>query len=231
MVNHIVSMRGICKSFETERVETRALHELALDIRDGEFLSVSGPSGGGKSTLLSLLGLLDKPSSGQYTLDGINVSELSKNRAAEIRCTKLGFVFQSFNLIDNLSVQDNVGLPLHYLIDAPDIQTITEKVKYCLEVVGLSHRAEHMPGQLSGGQQQRVAIARAIVADPKLLLVDEPTGNLDSSSGEAIMALFKELNEKGTTICMVTHDRRYADMAKRKLVLKDGILELYKCTA
>lgn len=218
----IVSMRGVNKSFETETVETRALIDLDLEIREKEFLSISGPSGCGKSTLLSILGLLDSPSSGEYLFDGRNVSDISANQAAEIRCADLGFVFQSFNLIDDLSVHENVGLPLRYLPTIPNKKFIEERVSWCLDIVGLSHRSSHKPNQLSGGQQQRVAIARALVGEPRLLLVDEPTGNLDSKSGDSIIEMLIELNRQGKTICLVTHDPRYANVANRRLNLIDG---------
>ncbi|MDP4984935.1 ABC transporter ATP-binding protein [Pseudoalteromonas tunicata] len=218
----VIKMRNISKVFETEELQTYALRNVNLTIYRGEYLSISGPSGCGKSTLLSLLGLLDLPSSGEYFIEDKDVSSLTLNQAAEIRNEKIGFIFQSFNLIDELSVFDNVALPLRYHASKPNKETIQRKVKACLEKVGLGHRMSHKPNQLSGGQQQRVAIARALVAEPAVLLVDEPTGNLDSKSGDQVMQVLQELNLAGTTICMVTHDPRYADMATRQLKLLDG---------
>jgi putative ABC transport system ATP-binding protein len=174
--------------------------------------------------LLSILGLLDMPSSGEYFIEGVNVSDLSLDQAAEIRNSKIGFIFQSFNLIDELSVFDNVALPLRYKTKVPSDKEITSRVTACLELVGMSHRTSHKPNQLSGGQQQRIAIARALVAEPAILLVDEPTGNLDSKSGDQVMDVLEKLNENGTTICMVTHDPRYADMANIQLKLLDGAI-------
>jgi putative ABC transport system ATP-binding protein len=217
-----IKMTGISKVFESDLLETHALKSIDLSIAAGEYVSISGPSGCGKSTLLSLLGLLDMPTSGDYFIEGQNVSHLSLDQAAEIRNSKIGFVFQSFNLIDELSVFDNVALPLRYSNPRVSEQGIKSRVDLCLEMVAMSHRSSHKPNQLSGGQQQRIAIARALVADPAILLVDEPTGNLDSKSGDQVMDVLAELNKKGTTICMVTHDPRYADMAKRQLKLLDG---------
>ncbi|MCJ8319263.1 MAG: ABC transporter ATP-binding protein [Colwellia sp.] len=217
-----IEMKNIGKVFETDDIETHALKDVNIVIRAGEYVSISGPSGCGKSTLLSLLGLLDESTSGSYVIEGKDVSHLSLDEAAGIRNEKIGFVFQSFNLIDELSVFDNVALPLQYKKEIPTDEFIKERVEACLKMVEMSHRAEHKPNQLSGGQQQRIAIARALVADPAILLVDEPTGNLDSQSGDTVMAVLAELNKKGTTICMVTHDARYADMAKIQLKLLDG---------
>ncbi len=217
-----IEMKNIGKVFETDDIETHALKEVNIVIRAGEYVSIAGPSGCGKSTLLSLLGLLDMPSSGSYAIEGRDVSSLSLDEAAGIRNEKIGFVFQSFNLIDELSVFDNVALPLQYKKQIPTDEFIKARVEACLKMVEMSHRADHKPNQLSGGQQQRIAIARALVADPAILLVDEPTGNLDSQSGDTVMAVLAELNKKGTTICMVTHDARYADMATVQLKLLDG---------
>lgn len=219
-----IEMRNISKVFETEALETHALSDINLTINSGDYVSISGPSGCGKSTLLSLLGLLDMPSSGQYFIEGEDVSQLSLDEAAEIRNKKIGFIFQSFNLIDELSVFDNVALPLRYSSEKPDTQTIKSRVNECLAQVSMTHRASHKPNQLSGGQQQRIAIARALITKPAILLVDEPTGNLDSKSGDQVMDVLAELNEQGTTICMVTHDPRYADMAKIQLRLLDGAI-------
>jgi len=217
-----IEMKNIGKVFETDDIETHALKDVNIIICAGEYVSISGPSGCGKSTLLSLLGLLDESSSGSYVIEGHDVSHLSLDEAAHIRNEKIGFVFQSFNLIDELSVFDNVALPLQYKKEIPTDEFIKDRVEACLKMVEMSHRADHKPNQLSGGQQQRIAIARALVADPAILLVDEPTGNLDSQSGDTVMSVLADLNKKGTTICMVTHDARYADMAKIQLKLLDG---------
>lgn len=220
-----IQMQKISKVFETDTVETHALKDVNLTIRAGDYVSISGPSGCGKSTLLSILGLLDNPSGGQYMIEGVDVSSLSHKEAAFIRNEKIGFIFQSFNLIDEISVFDNVALPLEYHKDEFSDEQIKQRVEQCLEWVDMAHRVDHKPNQLSGGQQQRIAIARALVADPAILLVDEPTGNLDSKSGDQIMDVLDQLNSKGTTICMVTHDPRYADHAKTRLHLLDGLLE------
>jgi putative ABC transport system ATP-binding protein len=204
-----IEMKNIGKVFETDEVETHALKDVNIVIRAGEYVSISGPSGCGKSTLLSLLGLLDMSSSGSYAIEGLDVSSLSLDEAAGIRNEKMGFV-------------DNVALPLQYKKELPTDEFIAARVAACLNMVEMSHRADHKPNQLSGGQQQRIAIARALVADPAILLVDEPTGNLDSQSGDTVMAVLAELNKNGTTVCMVTHDARYADMAKIQLKLLDG---------
>ncbi|MFZ8201764.1 ABC transporter ATP-binding protein [Alteromonas portus] len=220
----VIELQGISKVYETEDVETHALSDVSLSIYKGDYVSIAGPSGCGKSTLLSILGLLDTPSKGSYKVENKEVSEMNADKAAEIRNESIGFVFQSFNLIDELSVFENVALPLRYSEEGYAETFITQRVNECLEKVEMSHRASHRTNQLSGGQQQRVAIARAIVANPAILLVDEPTGNLDSKSGDQVMNLLKELNEQGTTIFMVTHDPRYADKATRQLILSDGKL-------
>lgn len=217
-----IQMKNISKVFETEDMETHALKDVSLTISAGDYVSISGPSGCGKSTLLSLLGLLDMPSGGEYMLEGTNVANLSLDDAAEIRNSKIGFIFQSFNLIDELSVIDNIALPLRYRRDKPSAIAIKKRVIDCLEMVGMTHRSQHKPNQLSGGQQQRIAIARALVAEPAILLVDEPTGNLDSNSGDQIMDTLDQLNHSGTTICMVTHESRYADRAATQVKLLDG---------
>ena len=219
-----IQMKGISKIFETDELETHALKNIDLTITAGEYVSISGPSGCGKSTLLSILGLLDMPSRGEYKIEGQDVSTLTLDQAAEIRNSKIGFIFQSFNLIDELSVFDNVALPLRYSSKSLSDTQLRDRVNECLQSVGMSHRASHKPNQLSGGQQQRIAIARALVAKPAILLVDEPTGNLDSKSGDQVMDVLSTLNESGTTICMVTHDPRYADMASTQLKLLDGAI-------
>jgi len=220
----IIEMKDLTKVFSTESIETHALRGVNLAIYNQDYISISGPSGCGKSTLLSLLGLLDSPTSGQYFIDGQDVSNLSINDRAEIRNQHIGFVFQAFNLIDELSVFDNVALPLRYREPAMSEAEIKTEVLTSLEKVAMSHRCDHKPNQLSGGQQQRIAIARGLVGKPTILLVDEPTGNLDSKNGDAVMEMLAKLNADGMTICMVTHDPRYADMATRKLHLLDGLI-------
>ncbi|WP_250464912.1 ABC transporter ATP-binding protein [Microbulbifer litoralis] len=222
MHNYPIHLNKVSKVYDTKFVETHALTDISLEIAKGDFMSISGPSGCGKSTLLSILGLLDRPTSGQYFIDGVDVSSLDYNGSAAIRNEKIGFVFQSFNLIDELDVFDNVALPLRYSSKSFSTNQVEDLVNTSLETVDMLHRKQHFPNQLSGGQQQRVAIARAIVHQPSILLVDEPTGNLDSKSGDAVMELLKSLNAKGATICMVTHDPEYAAAAKVKLKLQDG---------
>ncbi|RJE70989.1 ABC transporter ATP-binding protein [Pseudoalteromonas sp. MSK9-3] len=217
-----ISLKNLSKVYVTENIETHALQNIELDIYHGEFVSISGPSGCGKSTLLSILGLLDSPSEGQYLIEGEAVEGLNLDQRAEYRNLKIGFVFQSFNLIDELSVFENVALPLRYREPELAEADITAAVKQALTQVEMGHRAEHKPNQLSGGQQQRIAIARALVGDPTILLVDEPTGNLDSHNGDAVMGLLRTLNRQGTTICMVTHDPRYANFASKQYQLLDG---------
>lgn len=217
-----IQMKNISKVFETEDMETHALKDVNLTIYKGDYVSISGPSGCGKSTLLSILGLLDMPTSGEYQIEGVDVANLSLDEAAEMRNTKIGFIFQSFNLIDQLSVFDNVALPLRYRKEALSSEEIEQRVNKCLEMVSMTHRAQHKPNQLSGGQQQRIAIARALVSDPAILFVDEATGNLDSNTGDQIMDVLDQLNQNGTTICMVTHESRYADRATTQLRLLDG---------
>ncbi|MFQ5678728.1 MAG: ABC transporter ATP-binding protein [Gemmatimonadota bacterium] len=216
----LIQMEGLSKVFLTDEVETHALREIYLTVEEGEFLSIAGPSGCGKSTLLSLMGLLDTPTDGGYVLDGTPVGELTKSQRATIRNRHIGFIFQAFNLIGDLSVFENVELPLTYRSVAA--RERRERVVRALERVGMSHRLRHYPSQLSGGQQQRVAVARAVVGDPLMLLADEPTGNLDSKNGTAVMELLGELHGDGATVCMVTHDPRYAEFATRRLHLFDG---------
>ncbi|HTO90821.1 MAG TPA: ABC transporter ATP-binding protein [Candidatus Sulfotelmatobacter sp.] len=216
----LLRLADVQKIFYTDEVETHALMGIHLEIHPGEFLSIAGPSGCGKSTLLSILGLLDTPSAGQYWLDGRPVENLSFSERARIRNRQIGFIFQSFNLIGDLTVEENVELPLTYRGLSPaDRKT---RVSNALERVNMAHRARHLPSQLSGGQQQRVAVARALAGEPLILLADEPTGNLDSSNGEAVMNLLRELHRQGSTICMVTHDARFARFADRTVQLFDG---------
>jgi putative ABC transport system ATP-binding protein len=216
----LIQLENVTKVFLSDEVETHALSGIDLDIRTGEYVSIAGPSGCGKSTLLSILGLLDTPSNGSYSLKGSEVANLSFPDRARIRNREIGFIFQSFNLIGDLSVYENVELPLTYrgLSAGERRKYVTE----ALESVGMAHRARHLPSQLSGGQQQRVAVARALAGKPAVLLADEPTGNLDSKNGEAVMDLLKELHTGGATICMVTHDVHFAEHADRTVHLFDG---------
>ncbi len=216
----LIRLAGIGKVFHTDEVETHALAEVHLEVKKGEFVSIMGPSGSGKSTLLSILGLLDAPSSGQYELGGEKAAELDPTERAFVRNRRIGFIFQSFNLIGDLTVFENVELPLTYRGMLPAERK--KRSDQALEAVGMAHRARHMPGQLSGGQQQRVAVARAIAGDPLILLADEPTGNLDSKNGDQVMALLEELHGRGATICMVTHNPDYAQKATRTVHLFDG---------
>lgn len=218
--NAVIRLEDVKKIFYTDEVETHALSGIDLEIRKGEFVSIAGPSGCGKSTLLSILGLLDTPSDGKYTLNGTAVEGLSLADRSRIRNREIGFIFQSFNLIGDLSVYENVELPLTYRgMGAAERR---QRVQQALERVGMAHRSRHLPSQLSGGQQQRVAVARALVGQPAILLADEPTGNLDSKNGEAVMDLLHELHQGGATICMVTHDPRFARHADRTVHLFDG---------
>jgi len=216
----LIRLDEVSKVFYTDEVETHALNKVQLQIQRGEYIAIAGPSGCGKTTLLSLLGLLDSPSEGTYWLDGKDVSNLSASDRARVRNREIGFIFQAFNLIGDLTVYENVELPLTYR--GMSSSERKERVHAALERVGMSHRTKHYPSQLSGGQQQRVAVARAIVGKPLILLADEPTGNLDSKNGEAVMDLLKELHADGATICMVTHDPRYARHAERSIHLFDG---------
>lgn len=221
----VISLQDIVKTYRIDDVETRALQGINLDIHHGDFLSISGPSGCGKSTLLSILGLLDTPTSGKYLIEGIDTSTLNVDQQADLRNLHIGFVFQSFNLIDEMTVFDNVALPLTYRIPGISKSEIKDRVIKCLAQVEMDHRVNHRPNQLSGGQQQRIAIARALVGQPSIILVDEPTGNLDSKNGDAVMEMLAELNRNGTTLCMVTHDPRYAEFAVQKCELLDGQLK------
>jgi putative ABC transport system ATP-binding protein len=216
----LIHLENLGKVFETDEVETHALSDIYLTIERGEYVAIAGPSGCGKSTLLSILGLLDSPTSGTYLLNGRPVQDLDVGERARIRNREIGFVFQSFNLIGDLTVFENVELPLSYR-GLPAGERAA-RVKGALERVGMGHRARHLPAQLSGGQQQRVAVARALVGQPRVLLADEPTGNLDSRNGEAVMDLLRELHRGGATICMVTHDPRFTRYAERSVHLFDG---------
>jgi len=217
----LIQLSNLSKIFYADEIETHALSEVHLSIAKGEYVSISGPSGCGKSTLLSLLGLLDTPTGGTYQLNGSNAEALKPNDRARIRNKEIGFVFQAFNLIGDLSVFENVELPLTYRPGVGKAER-RERALNALERVGMGHRIKHFPSQLSGGQQQRVAVARALVGEPSILLADEPTGNLDSKNGEQVMGLLQELHSAGATICMVTHDPRYADFADRKIHMFDG---------
>ena len=216
----LIHLDGVTKVFFTDEVETHALAGIHLEIKSGEYIAIAGPSGCGKSTLLSILGLLDSPTEGRYVLNGKEVADLPLSERARVRNREIGFIFQSFNLIGDLNVYENVELPLTYR--GMKSTERKERVMAALEKVGMAHRAKHLPSQLSGGQQQRVAVARAVAGEPLILLADEPTGNLDSRSGEAVMDLLHELHQAGATICMVTHDPRYARHAERSIHLFDG---------
>ena len=216
----LIRLDGVSKVFFTDEVETHALSNIHLQVAKGEYVSIAGPSGCGKSTLLSILGLLDSPTEGHYTLDDRPVADLPTSARARIRNRQVGFIFQSFNLIGDLNVYENVELPLTYR-GLPGAQR-KQQTQEALEKVGMAHRMKHYPAQLSGGQQQRVAVARALVGRPLILLADEPTGNLDSTNGEAVMELLRDLHRSGATVCMVTHDDRYARHADRTVHLFDG---------
>jgi len=216
----LIKLEGVKKVFLTEEVETHALAGIHLEIKEGEYACIAGPSGCGKTTLLSILGLLDTPTDGAYTLAGTPVANISASQRARIRNRQIGFIFQAFNLIGDLTVFENVELPLTYR-DMPSAER-KKRGQEALERVGMSHRMKHYPSQLSGGQQQRVAVARSVAGDPAILLADEPTGNLDSTNGEAVMELLRDLHREGATICMVTHDPRYAAHADRSIHLFDG---------
>jgi len=218
----LIRLKGISRVYTAETVKTEALNSIDLVIRRGEFVAVTGPSGCGKTTLLSIIGLLDKPSAGRYLLEGMATEDLSEGSRARIRNQQIGFVFQAFNLIDDLTVYQNVELPLTYR--GTGARERRRRVCSALERVGMSHRLNHLPSQLSGGQQQRVAVARAVAGDPLIVLADEPTGNLDSANGEAVMGLLRDLHREGSTVCMVTHDPRYSHHAQRGIELHDGLL-------
>jgi putative ABC transport system ATP-binding protein len=219
----MITLKNLSKVYRTTEVETTAIREMNLEIRKGEFVAVMGPSGCGKSTFLNIVGMLDGPSAGEYWFDGQNIAQYPETKLAQVRKSALGFVFQSFNLIDELSVRENVELALLYHSDV----SAGERRKRANEALGrvnIGHRARHMPAQLSGGQQQRVAVARAVVARPKLILADEPTGNLDTVNGEEVMQLLTQLNDEGTTIVMVTHSHSHAEYAHRIVNLLDGAI-------
>ena len=216
----MIEVNNLQKIFRTEEIETWALNDVSFNVADGEFVAIMGPSGCGKSTLLNILGLLDNPTKGSYKLQGVEVATLDENHRTDLRKGVIGFVFQSFNLIDELNVRENIELPLLYMgVPAKERRQRAEEV---MERMNISHREKHFPNQLSGGQQQRVAIARAVIAGPKLILADEPTGNLDSVNGQEVMNLLKELNQHGTTVVMVTHSRHDASYASRIITLFDG---------
>ena len=216
----MIHIENLQKIFQTDDVETWALNEVRLDVSDGEFIAIMGPSGCGKSTLLNIIGLLDTPTGGKYILNGTDVSRMKENDRVEVRKGIIGFVFQSFNLIDELTVEENIELPLLYMgIEKTERR---ERVQKAMERMGIAHRSSHFPAQLSGGQQQRAAIARAVIANPKIILADEPTGNLDSKNGKEVMELLSELHKDGTTIVMVTHSQHDAQYANRIVKLFDG---------
>lgn len=218
----LIKLENLSRRFNSRDAATQALSELSLEIHAGEYVAIEGPSGCGKSTLLSILGLLDSPSSGRYLLKEHSVESFDAHQRAGLRNKEIGFVFQAFNLIGDMTVLDNVALPLSY--SKVSRSQRKQRAMEALEKVNMAHRANHYPAQLSGGQQQRVAVARGIIIEPSILLADEPTGNLDSNNGEEIMQLLEQLNREGTTICMVTHDARFAERANRKIILKDGKL-------
>jgi putative ABC transport system ATP-binding protein len=219
-MKQIITLENISRVFVTDEVETHALSGIELQIYEGEYISIEGPSGCGKSTLLAILGLLDSPTGGSYVLNGHAAANLNLRDRARIRNREIGFIFQAFNLIGDLTVFENVELPLTYRNESSADRR--KAAMEALEKVGMSHRTKHYPSQLSGGQQQRVAVARALAGKPAVLLADEPTGNLDSTNGEAVMSLLQELHRGGATICMVTHDQRYANFAQRSIHMLDG---------
>jgi putative ABC transport system ATP-binding protein len=222
----MITLNNLSRVFRTKDVETTALSNINLTVKQGEFVAIMGPSGCGKSTLLSILGMLDSPTAGSFEFGGTDISSYSEVKLAELRKSSIGFVFQSFNLIDELTVFENVELPLHY--QKISKRERKQRVETILKRVGIDHRGDHLPQQLSGGQQQRVAVARALVINPKLILADEPTGNLDSKNGDEVMAMLRELNKEGTTVIMVTHDEKEGNYADRLVRLLDGQVMLDK---
>jgi putative ABC transport system ATP-binding protein len=218
----VIRIEDLTRVYQMGEVEVRALDGISLSIAPGEFVAVMGPSGSGKSTFMNIVGCLDRPTSGRYLLDGVDVSSLGRDERAEIRNGKIGFVFQSFNLLARTSALENVELPLIYSSNGHRSKDRVEKARRCLETVGLAGREEHLPSQLSGGQQQRVAIARALINEPKLMLADEPTGNLDTKTSEEVMAVFQKLNEAGKTVVLITHERDIAEFARRVVLFRDG---------
>jgi putative ABC transport system ATP-binding protein len=222
MSTDVIRIEDLTRVYQMGEVQVRALDGISLSIAPGEFVAVMGPSGSGKSTFMNIVGCLDRPTSGRYYLDGVDVSSLNRDERAEIRNGKIGFVFQSFNLLARTSALENVELPLIYSSNGHRAKRREEKARQCLETVGLTGREDHLPSQLSGGQQQRVAIARALINEPKLMLADEPTGNLDTRTSEEVMAVFQKLNEAGKTVVLITHEQDIAEFAKRVVMFRDG---------
>jgi len=222
MGTEVIRIEDLTRIYQMGEVEVRALDGVSLKVDEGEFVAIMGPSGSGKSTFMNIIGCLDRPTSGRYFLDGRNVSELGRDARAEIRNEKIGFVFQSFNLLARTSALENVELPLVYSSNGHSAKDRIEKARRCLAIVGLEGREEHMPSQLSGGQQQRVAIARALINDPKMILADEPTGNLDTKTSEEVLAVFQDLNDQGKTVVLITHEQDIAQFARRVVVFRDG---------
>jgi len=223
-LDDVIRIDELVRVYQMGEVEVRALDGISLRIAPGEFVAVMGPSGSGKSTFMNIVGCLDRPTAGKYFLDGVDVSGLDRDERAEIRNGKIGFVFQSFNLLARTSALDNVELPLIYSSDGHSAEQRRTKALRCLEIVGLANRWDHQPSQLSGGQQQRVAIARALINDPKLILADEPTGNLDTKTSEEVMGVFQRLNDEGKTVVLITHEADIADNARRVVAFRDGKL-------
>jgi putative ABC transport system ATP-binding protein len=220
--NDVIRIEDLTRVYQMGEVEVRALDGISLSIAPGEFVAVMGPSGSGKSTFMNIVGCLDRPTSGRYLLDGVDVSGLNRDERADIRNGKIGFVFQSFNLLARTSALENVELPLIYSSNGHSSKDRVEKARQCLQVVGLEGREDHLPSQLSGGQQQRVAIARALINEPKLMLADEPTGNLDTRTSEEVMAVFQALNDTGKTVVLITHEQDIAGFARRVVAFRDG---------